>query len=225
MTLRVFRCIAVGLLLVTWPTMGEAAPLTFSGVTFPDGASSFADAVVSFVPGPSTIPPFNDPTQALGIPDVTDPSDTSGSVALGNGGTLILRFVDNALTTSGSATPDLHIFETGPRVEPMTISIGMDGLNWISLGTLMGQPTSIDIDAFPLVVPGALYTYVRIVDANGGLSVSPFAGADIDAVGAITSVATSAVPEPATLLLVAAGGTCLAARRRKSPRNPAAGAE
>lgn len=64
---------------------------------------------------------------------------------------------------------------------------------------MRGQPTGIDIG--PFANPGDTFRYVRLVDALSGGMEPPFAGADIDAIGAI---GTRAVPEPGSAELVAA---------------------
>ena len=190
----------------------NAAPLTFDGITFLDGEKAFADEVVAFTVGTLVDDAHDNPEEALGVPD--QPSGPGiDYVSLGNNdpgvegdATLILRFTDNSLTTSGGATADLHVFEIGTAIELMEVSISTDALTWIVLGTLEGQPTSIDIDAVAGVVAGGLYSYVRIVDAGEGASGSPFAGADIDAVGAISSgVAVPPVPVPAVLPFLLSG--------------------
>jgi hypothetical protein len=196
------------LLSVSIPAMaavGQAATGTsvhairIGGIEFPAGAVSFADLVVSYTPGAgvgtSGSQVFNDPSAALGTPNY---NGNTGAVSLGRAvagnpgiAQLIVRFTDNSLTTSGNNTPDLHIFEVGADVEPFLIAISQDGLTWVEIGSLSGQPTSIDIDAVAGVIPGAKYSFVRLRDDPN--TTSPFnvtfAEADIDAIGAISSAA------------------------------------
>ncbi len=209
---------AIGL---TVALSGGASAATIGGIEFPDGAASFADSVFSYTPGSgfSGSAPCQNSANALGVPDFSSSGpDCNGYVSLGQGGTLILQFTDNALTTSGNSDADLHIFEIGPAVEAMMISISTNATDWIDLGTLSGQPTSIDIDGVAGVVTGTAYSYVRIIDdASSGPGAGVFSGADIDAVGAISSTeAPPAVPLPASgVLLLGAFGAFAAAKRRK----------
>ena len=97
----------------------------YQGIEFPDGPASFADAVIRYEPafsgGPvPTDPSYVDPAQALGPPDYAAPT---GSVSLGRGGLIELQFVDNVLTNSGDAAPDLYVFEVGPSIEAMFVAI------------------------------------------------------------------------------------------------------
>ena len=62
-------------------------------------------------PGPGV----SDPTAALGAPNYTgllaEPSAGQGAVSLGRGGRLVVQFVDNILTGSNDARPDLFVGE------------------------------------------------------------------------------------------------------------------
>ncbi|MEX2453643.1 MAG: hypothetical protein WD470_03010 [Rhodospirillaceae bacterium] len=193
---------------------GPALAVPFGGVEFPDGAVSFADQVVSYTPGPGALAPHNDPDAALGVPD----SGGAGTyVSLGWGGELVLRFTDNSLTTSGDSTLDLWIFEIGGAVEPTDVYISVDGSDWVSVGFVGGATAGVDIDAFigSGVTLGEQYSYVRLVDRDLRLSGSPYAGADIDAVGAISSAAAVALPVPGAVALFGLGVAGLAFLRRR----------
>lgn len=189
----------------------SAAPLTFDGITFDDGEQAFADEVVSYTPGPDVGAGWNDPTEALGIPG-------GDSVSLGDFGELILRFTDNSLTSSGDSTADLHIFEIGAQVEWMNVAISTNNVDYIDLGDVLGQPTSIDIDPVSGVLSGTQYSYVRIRDIEPSQSGSPFGEADINAVGAISSAPPappeSTVPTPGSWLLIVMGILALGAMQR-----------
>ena len=158
-------------------------------VCFPLGLLSFADAVISLRigdPEPKTGVSL-DPLAALGEPD-NDPSTeneknaTQPYVTLGCGGTLIVQFRDNILIDV--AGPDLYVFEIGGAVEATRLSISENGVNWIEIGVIQGGLATVDIEAF--AGPGAQYRYVRLVDEGSRCS-GDWAGADIDAVGAIGS--------------------------------------
>jgi hypothetical protein len=192
----------------------QARAELFGGVDFPAGAASFADSVFLYSPGGGVVSPYDVPAAALGVPD----GSGTNAVALGNGGTLILRFTDNSLTTSGNADKDLWIFEVGPQVENMRVSISADGSAFINVGDVSGQPTGVDIDAY--IAPGGVtlgerYSYVRILDLPPNTSSSPFAGADIDAVGAISSAPPVPVPAAAWLLGSSLGLATLGFRGRR----------
>jgi hypothetical protein len=194
------------------------------GVEFPQGAQSFADAVVSYIPGsiqPSL--PHQNPAKASGIPDsngATCPSQEACTyVSLGRGGSVTLRFPDNALTGSGNTDLDLWIFEVGSDVEDTFVEISRDGTNWFSLGKVFGSTSGIDIDAYGFG-PTDRFSFVRLTDDpnEGDHSPGGTAGADIDAVGAISSAAVSpsilaqphdvaTVPGETVTFSVVAGGT------------------
>ena len=189
-------------------TGAAAMPTTYSGVTFPDGDISFADEVISFNPGPDVAAPHDDQNLVLGAPD-------GSHISLGDNGSIIVRFSDNSLTTSGDATADLHIFEVGAWVEVFNIAISQDLVNWIDLGDLSGQPTSIDIDAVAGVVQFAQYSYVRLTDVDPNQTGSPFGEADIDAIGAISSAPPVAIHAPGALAFLGLGFAAMMLRRRR----------
>ena len=155
------------------------------GVLYGEGERSFVDQVVSFEPGAGVEPPYDSPLAVLGPPDA---GDELGYVALGDGGVLTLRFVDNALVDQDALMGglDLFIYEIGNFIEGFDVAISADGEEWIELGRGEGQPTGIDIQ--PFVEEGGRYSYVRLTDDGISQSNAPFAGADIDAIGAIGSV-------------------------------------
>jgi hypothetical protein len=197
------------------------------GVDFPQGAISFADAVVSYSPGlvganPGV--PFRGDFNALGVPNYPAGSCATQAdcsyVSLGDGGSIVLRFVNNKLTGSGNNALDLWVFEIGPDVEDTFIDISTDGLIWNSIGKVFGSTAGIDIDAFGFGIANQ-FSYIRLTDdTNEGDQNGVTVGADIDAVGAISTIATP-VPEPGTWALCVAGllAAVLPQARRRATAN------
>ena len=173
------------------PVQAQEGPVSYGGIEFPLGNKSFADKVVDFNPGSGT--GESDGSAVIGPPDGgkdTGPSviGAKGDVTLGKGGSITLKFTDNYLIDVEGL--DLYVFEYGQDVEPFTVEISKDGSNWVDLGTVRGQPTGLDIHG--KVASGDRFSYVRITDANPyeprdpkTIGQSIYAGADIDAVGAI----------------------------------------
>ncbi|MDZ4375449.1 MAG: PEPxxWA-CTERM sorting domain-containing protein [Phenylobacterium sp.] len=190
---------------------GGASAEVFGGVEFPQGAVSFADVVVSYLPGlEGTDPtaPYQGAGNALGAPDYAGNNTCAATctfVSLGVGGELVLRFTDNVLTGSDSDADDLWIFEIGPDVEDTRVDVSTNGLTWLSVGMVTGSTRGIDLDGFGYDSSSA-FSFVRLTDvaAEGGTS-GATVGADIDAVGAISTRAVTLVPEPSAWALMIAG--------------------
>jgi MYXO-CTERM domain-containing protein len=211
----------------------RAVAVEYDGILFPQGDVSFADFVVSADTGAGTTIPATstagDPDEALGPPDYADDTDF-GFYTLGVGGSITLQFVDNALSGSGDSSPDLHVFEIGPDVEDTFVEISVDGSpgSFFAIGKVFGSTSSLDIDAALALQgldPFTPISFVRLIDdaAEGQSNPSAdFAGADIDAVGAIRSVAppppptpNGEVPLPGALPLLGLGAAALVALRRR----------
>jgi hypothetical protein len=164
---------------------------------FPQGDVSFADAVVSFAPvtTPDGVPSdeYLNPQLAMGPPDYAGTFEDQ-VVTLGSGGQLTVQFLDNAVTGDGAASPDLWIFEVGDDVEDTFVEVSQDGSTWVPVGKVTGGTCGIDLDAYGFG-PQSRFSFVRLTDdptegeATGARSSTP--GADIDAVGAISTVRVS----------------------------------
>ncbi|OQW60638.1 MAG: hypothetical protein A4S17_10155 [Proteobacteria bacterium HN_bin10] len=145
-------------------------------ILFPRGAVSFADEVVDYNSGRRA------PSEARRNPSVAigEPHRARGYVSLGCGGSLTLRFIDNALIDVPG--PDLYVYEVGRRIEGTRLEISSDNSHWIQVGEIGGGTAEVDIAGSETA--GQAFSYVRLFDletsCSGG---SP--GADINAVGAI----------------------------------------
>jgi len=174
-----------------------APPETFNGILFPAGVVSFADSVVDYQPDLGGIPPITIhqvPTNALGVPDApgigAEPDVGDTTVSLGFGGSLTLQFVDNLLSGNGNAQPDLVVFESG-EIESVLVEISRDGTTFFDVGIVGGLANSLDIDAHGFGTQDR-FAFVRLTDLRQGDPTSTSAGADIDAVGAISSASVEA---------------------------------
>jgi PEP-CTERM motif len=189
------------------------------GTDFPQGVSSFADVVVSYDPVIKSGQPTEANRQsgtAIGKPDYPG-SGSTFSVTLGDGGSITLEFVDNRLTGSGDSKADLWVFEVGPDVEDTFVEISKDGSTWSPVGKVFGSTASVNIDAFGFSLADQ-FRFVRLTDdTNEGGQSGDSVGADIDALGAISSVAAPppAIPEPETYALMLAGLALVAAAARR----------
>lgn len=197
------------------------------GIDFPAGVVSFADTVIAYDPDAGGAVPSaanSEPSNALGLPEV--PGNTSigacigdpnvcPSVSLGDGGFITLQFIDNLLTGSDDDSDDLWIFEIGSDVEDTFVEISKDGTDWFSVGSVFGTTSGVDIDAFGFS-SSDLFSYVRLTDdTNEGDQSGTSVGADIDAVGAITTLTVNTVSEPSVIALFSLGLLGLGVAKRE----------
>lgn len=215
-------------LAISWPAYAVFIGNSQGGADFPQGAASFADMLVGYTPGlvgANPTEPHRGAFNALGLPNYAGvnscPTQAGCTfVSLGDGGSIVLRFVDNKLTGSGDNTFDLWVFEVGPDIEDTFVDISVDGLIWNAVGKVFGSTAGIDIDAFGFG-PGDLFSFIRLTDdTNEGGQSGITVGADIDAVGAISTVLTP-VPEPGSFGLLGAGLLVLLMRIRQQGRGRA----
>lgn len=168
-----------------WSSLPGARNI-FGGIHFPAGARSFADKVVQYAPagggaGPDTTE--SDRLQILGSPE-------NGYVSLGNGGQIVVRFLDNALIGSGDSAHDLYIFpahsSTGGRID---VEIRKHNGKWIPLGKVSGRPYSgFDIDSAGFG-PNDHAVEVRLTDDGSTPGDSAAPGSRLLAVGAHSTIA------------------------------------
>ncbi|MBA3971814.1 MAG: OmpA family protein [Bacteroidetes bacterium] len=163
-------------------SQGKKYPDGHGGTIFlPQGDISFADEVVDFKRGePDAVSEACDSTLSLNVADFAGVA--SNFTSLGCGGSLTLRFTDNALINIPG--PDLYVFEVGKYIETTKLSVSNDGKIWIDVGAISGGVSSVDIG--DSVKQGEVFHYVKLEDLKSDCKGS-WPGADIDAVAAIGS--------------------------------------
>lgn len=151
----------------------------------PNGKISFADELVSFTEGePKTEDKYNGGPATIVLGEANYNIETrKGFFTLGCGGSITVRFKDNALTDIEG--PDLYIFEVGAEIEKTQLEISKNGVNWLNVGEINGGQAEVDIQNF--VQPGEVFYYVRLTDLKTGCG-GHWPGADIDAIAALGSV-------------------------------------
>lgn len=172
-------------------TVGDLVPVIHGGFVFDIGNLAFADQVSSYNPGsPAPIAGLSVPSAAIGPPNYAgggEPRENEGAVSLGRGGSIAIQFSNNFLTGSDSSDPDLMIFEVG-NSEDVRVDVSSDGVTWTNVGTASASSPAIDIDPFGFSSVSRL-AFVRLTDIiTQGAQSGDSVGADIDAVGALSSV-------------------------------------
>jgi Tol biopolymer transport system component len=146
-------------------------------VEFPAGAASFADRVVT-VAIEGNPEPGQEGVDALGAPDEL-------AFGLGDGGRLVVEFVDNVLVPSGDERPDLGIISLAEHPAATAVSVSRDGILWETLGTVEAGKVGIDLDVFGFDRDDR-FRFVELVDIAGESG-----AAEIDAIGAISTMSPS----------------------------------
>ncbi len=166
----------------------------FNGLLFSTGSLAFADAVVTYTPlqsgGPAPLRgSINlDWRQAhQTIRWCERASREPRSRVFRNGGQLILSFTDNLLTGSGDSRPDLVVFEVGVS-ERVNVAVSTNGTTFTPVGFIDGVNRTIDLDAWDSMLQAELQPFAWTDDPTEGDSTGASVGADIDAVGALSSV-------------------------------------
>ncbi|MEM6963570.1 MAG: hypothetical protein AAF573_02310 [Bacteroidota bacterium] len=169
---------------------------------------TFADVLIEYIPGCPLADP--DPSGAIGVSDWPGTNgDDPSFVFLGQGGSIKLGFTNNLLTNSGDSDPDLWVFEIGTVVEASEIELrplnsdteiklqnngitDSDSDGFYDFGIISGSTTSLDIDGLITgCVPGDLqFDAIEITDVDDGSCSGGTPGADIDAVCALSNIAT-----------------------------------
>jgi outer membrane protein OmpA-like peptidoglycan-associated protein len=163
---------------------------------FPMGAASFADSVILYDPGAPGEIPGNDPdpkyqkaASSLGVPNY-DASQDTGSVSLGRGGCIVLKFSDNILINGTG--PDLIVFLSDSNSEEVHVLVSQDGEVYRSIGIVSKEYPFADIS--PRGESGSRYSYIKLRDNPDGDKNTLKLGADIDAVGAINTALFFTIP-------------------------------
>ncbi len=100
---------------------------------------------------------------------------------------MVVEFTDNILTGSGNSRPDLAVIEVGVS-ERVSVEVSPDGVAYTFVGFIDGVNRTIDIDAAGFNTRSRL-KFVRLTDVLGdGPNTGDNVGADIDAVGALSSI-------------------------------------
>lgn len=143
----------------------------------PTPGTAGADRVLAFNPGPGAESRYSNPEALLGDPDLVEKPCCQGMAQLGQGGSLLLAFTDNAIVDEDG--PDFQIYGESARDDYLLVEISADGQTWHAYPRVSESPGGLDLAAAGL----AQVVYVRLTDLQPATST----GAEVDAVVALHS--------------------------------------
>lgn len=198
-------CSAAALLLagtLTLPAVAATKNQIFDSakhtrIYFAAGQEAFADEAVEYKVGKKKPPHlWESPDAALGIPNFKDHEGDRlarkpSFAALGGGGSITLRFTDNAIVDLPGG--DIYIFEPLENSSPVKVEVSRDGKYWIDLGPDLRTASEIDIAGKG--GKNATFNFVRITDLSEIDPADQWPGADVDAVGALNSAGKISVQD------------------------------
>lgn len=163
-------------------------------VSLEAGSAAYVDEVVDINSGTAAPPDGKDPKGAIGAPDYQSGAEKTYHSLYRNGGAA-WKFSDNVLVDGEGV--DLLVWDAYPMSAEkckIAISPSSEG-GWIELGEFTAaRPIAIDIG--PKVEAGAVFRFVRIMDAAADEG-DQWATIDIDAIAAVHGSADgSPIPEP-----------------------------
>lgn len=141
----------------------------------PTPGTAGADRVMAYNPGPGVQPQFADPEALLGDPDLLESPCCKGMVQLGQGGSVLLAFVDNSIVDALGA--DFRVYGESAKDDYLLIEVSADGLDWRSYPKVSESPGDLDLSTIGL----EQVVFVRLTDLQPGT----VTGAEVDAVVAL----------------------------------------
>lgn len=158
----------------------ELTSTTRASPTFtpePTPGSAAADLIVGYSPGPGVQAQYSDPEAALGDPDLVESPCCTGMVQLGQGGSIILAFADNAVVDGEG--PDFQVFGESARDDFLQVDVSDDGEVWHTYPRMSESPGGLDLADLGL----ERIVFVRLTDLQPGTRT----GAELDAVLALNN--------------------------------------
>lgn len=143
----------------------------------PTPGTAFVDKVVRYTPGTGAVPKYKDPDAMLGEPDLVESPCCTGMVQLGQEGSILVAFTDNAIV-DGSG-PDFEVFGESARDDYLLIEVSENGEMWHAFEVVDESPGGLDLADVGLETA----SFVRITDVQPATAT----GAELDAIVALHS--------------------------------------